>query len=39
MQRKKKTIKVYEEDWQKLKKVAVEKDISIADLIESKLNK
>lgn len=36
MQRKKKSIKVYEEDWRKLKQEAVDKDISIADLIEEK---
>ena len=34
MERKKKSIKVYYENWKKLKKEAVEKDISIADLIE-----
>lgn len=36
MKRKKKTIQVYEEDHKKLKKEAVEKDISIATLIEEK---
>ena len=32
--REKKSIKVYYEDWKKLKEEAVQKEISIADLIE-----
>lgn len=36
MQEEKKSIKVYKEDWRKLKQEALEKEITIADLIKAK---
>jgi len=37
MKKKKKTLKVYTEDWRSVKREAVNRDISIADLIKEKL--